>query len=269
MQPETAAVEALPAAFCAEHLDVPSQGTCPRCGRFVCGRCLTPPSDVCRDCQRRLLDALPSAEPRARWASWAMRARASVALGSVVLTVCMLARLEEGRPTLEDAEVFDGISLALVFPMLLSMVVSALLFLRWLHLMVRTANTLGVSQESTAWAMGCWFIPLVNLFKPYALVRDLRKTLGGAAGEGLLQAWWAVWVLSNVGNRLSTSLSQRVENDASMFAPSLVADLLVESLILAGAVLCIRVMREVQSLLNSRVAEFAEAPKEGRPSAEG
>ena len=224
---------------------------------------MIPTSDVCLACQRRQLHTLPSGEWRARSVTTALKLRAGVSAVSVVLEAWLSARLEGGIPSTEDAAVYDTLSGVVALVMILSMAACALTFLRWLHLAVRTANMLGVSQDSPRWAVAYWFIPLANLIRPYQFLRDLRRALGGPAEERLLQWWWAAWVAASLGNRVSTSLTQRVENDGSLFSAALVTDIAVEATMLVGAMLCIRVVREVHSLLEDRVADVVGPRRNG------
>jgi hypothetical protein len=52
----TAAAEATP--LCALHPDLPSAGTCARCGRFACGGCFRPDAGLCAECALRVVDPL-------------------------------------------------------------------------------------------------------------------------------------------------------------------------------------------------------------------
>lgn len=62
------AVEFSPSAeaTCPEHPGKPSNGTCPRCGRFVCSNCNLLEGE-CGACRLRQLQALPLAGGRARF----------------------------------------------------------------------------------------------------------------------------------------------------------------------------------------------------------
>ncbi len=43
----------------------------------------------------------------------------------------------------------------------------------WQHRAATAGRTLGIpSHYSPAWGVGCWFVPVVNLWMPYAAVRD-------------------------------------------------------------------------------------------------
>ena len=82
----------------------------------------------------------------------------------------------------------------------------AVLFLRMLYKAVQRAQGFATpfTYVSPGWAVGYWFIPLMNLYRPFEVVKALFKACtaeaGGkpAAGEQLLSAWWALFLLSNI-----------------------------------------------------------------------
>ena len=86
-------------------------------------------------------------------------------------------------------------------------VLIAVLFLRLLYKAVQHARVFATpySYASAGWAVGYWFIPIVNLYRPFEAVKALFKACaaeaGGegkpAAGEQLLSAWWAMFLISN------------------------------------------------------------------------
>jgi len=100
-------------------------------------------------------------------------------------------------------------------------VLIAILFLRFLYKAVQQAKGFATpyAYASAGWAVGYWFIPVVNLYRPFEVVKQLFKACtqqaGGkpAAGEQLLSAWWAMflvsnlagWMLANSNNDFSTT----------------------------------------------------------------
>jgi len=87
-------------------------------------------------------------------------------------------------------------------------VVIAVLFMRFLYKAVQQARgfTTPYTYVSPGWAVGYWFIPIMNLYRPFEAVKALFKACaqqaGGdgkpAAGEQLLGAWWGMFLVSNV-----------------------------------------------------------------------
>ena len=106
-----------------------------------------------------------------------------------------------------------------------TVVVVAILFLRLLYKAVQQAKGFMTpfTYVSPGWAVGYWFIPIVGLYKPYRIIHALfaacAKEAGGdakpAAGEQLLSAWWALFVIGNLAGwavaRMDTDFSDRAQ----------------------------------------------------------
>lgn len=65
-------------------------------------------------------------------------------------------------------------------------------FIRWLHLAYRNLDAMapGVRRHKVGWAIGAWFVPFLNLWRPKQIVDQVHRGTGGAA-FGLITAWWA------------------------------------------------------------------------------
>jgi Domain of unknown function (DUF4328) len=76
----------------------------------------------------------------------------------------------------------------------------------WQHRAQSNARlmTAGTTTFTPGWAVGWWFVPIANLFKPFQTVRELWKaSLGGAGWReirtwSLLGWWWGVWIAGSV-----------------------------------------------------------------------
>lgn len=254
--PETAPV-------CADHEGEPSTGTCERCGRFLCARCKPSHAGVCAPCLARQVQALPFTWARTQWASAALLTSAVLSVPVIILNLWLYLRFDNGSPSLEDAEAFDHLNELLAFLALLTMLATVVLYLRWLRLIVKTANALGLSNESTGWATLCWFIPFANLFKPIEVVRGLWQALGGPPEkQSLLTAWWATWIIGNIITNVANTFARGDSASPTSLSVSLLTGVLSEGLSIAAAVLCIRVIRDMEWLLAARRAE-AEAAMTG------
>lgn len=91
-------------------------------------------------------------------------------------------------------------------------IVVAILFLRLLYKAVQRAKTFAApySYVSPGWAVGYWFIPLINLYQPFRVVKALFASCAQeagpnakpAAGEQLLSGWWGMLLISGVAQRV-------------------------------------------------------------------
>ncbi|MFI4967838.1 MAG: DUF4328 domain-containing protein [Gammaproteobacteria bacterium] len=103
-------------------------------------------------------------------------------------------------------------------------IVIAILFLRLLYKAVQRAKGFAVpfTYVSPGWAVGYWFIPLMNLYRPFQVVQALfaactqeaGPAAKPAAGEQLLGAWWGLFLLGNIASRMlassTTDLNSRI-----------------------------------------------------------
>jgi len=260
--PSAASAAAAPEVTCLEHPGFKPVGTCSRCGRFVCARCETW-GDFCAACEYRRLRELPSLARWARRARWTLGMGALAALAGVVLNGWLSFQLHEGVATSADASVYYRLAPLLEVPVVVATGLSALLFLRWLHLAVKTARLLGLDPGTTpAWAVAWWFIPLANLYDPYWVVRGLWLSLGGSRkGSAALSAWWTAWVLGGIAwaVKASTFWAARTSEEPLQLTSAMLAGLVTGVLITLGALLCIRVISQIQSQIDECMDEVADA----------
>jgi hypothetical protein len=69
----------------------------------------------------------------------------------------------------------------------------------WQHKAASAGRALGIpSRYSPAWGVGCWFVPVVNLWMPYGAVRDCLPP--GHPQRARVLHWWLAlmlaWILS-------------------------------------------------------------------------
>lgn len=91
---------------------------------------------------------------------------------------------------------------------LLALIVTGVIFIAWLYRARRNAEAFNaeVHRHRPGWAIGGWFVPIMNLWVPYQVTTDIL--LAGEAptaqrrGYLLIRAWWAGWVISIIGLRL-------------------------------------------------------------------
>src|SRR3954463_16165575 len=79
---------------------------------------------------------------------------------------------------------------------------------RWIYRARANAHALSHDMTiSPGWAVGWYFVPIANLFKPYQAMREIwyASSFGGEDGPvGLLPLWWALWLAGSVLGRLGS-----------------------------------------------------------------
>jgi hypothetical protein len=120
-------------------------------------------------------------------------------------------------------------------------------------------------EYTPGWAVGWYFVPFANLFKPFqATVEIYKATDPGADAQSwrwrpvpsFLNWWWGVWVLSNVLGGAIGRLSLTSHPSALAFASTLeVIDGLLDVALSVLAVRVVRTLAERQEQ-KARVAAF-------------
>lgn len=86
---------------------------------------------------------------------------------------------------------------------------AAATFLMWLYRVQANLPALGIADARWGpwWAIGCWFVPVMNWVVPFMVVRDLWKASGPEARPGSwrnlptppqLWCWWGLWLMGGL-----------------------------------------------------------------------
>lgn len=105
-------------------------------------------------------------------------------------------------------------------------------FCLWLYRAYANLRALGhprsALEHSPGWAVGFFFIPFVNLFMPFRVVREVwvksdprvrtreDYLFGPPVSTALVLAWWLTWIGSNVLDRVARRLTLRASDAASL-----------------------------------------------------
>ena len=102
-------------------------------------------------------------------------------------------------------------------------ITSAVTFIQWnrrayfnLHLKVNHLS------HSEGWAAGSWFVPIINLYRPYQIMKELYQetdyllTKNGMTSRdslaiGSLGWWWTLWIISNILGQFIFRYSMKAE----------------------------------------------------------
>lgn len=212
------------------------------------------------------------AAKRAWWANGLVGAcvlLSVISIGSALLQVRLLGRIDAGE-TVSDSEtetndlVYGGIALVQTVVYL----AAAVVWLMWLHSAYSNLFLVGrrTADETPGWAVGYWFIPFLNLFRPYRIVKELwlrstdmnvEPSVKDQPAPSLVSVWWGVWILGSIVGRLLSRRMLKAETVDSLIEATwigMVDDLIT---ILAG-ILAILVVRRIQQFQDSWPPETAD-----------
>lgn len=109
-------------------------------------------------------------------------------------------------------------------------VASGIVLLMWIYRASFNARQLGAEdmQFSPGWAVGWYFIPFLNLWKPYQAMKEIWQASANPANwraesiPSLLGWWWLFWVASNLVANASFRMSLRAKEMDALLAANVV-----------------------------------------------
>lgn len=106
---------------------------------------------------------------------------------------------------------------------LIVFIVSAVTFIQWfrrayynLHLKVNYLS------HTEGWAAGSWFVPFVNLYRPYQIMKELYQetndlltkkqlSFNQNLSTNFLGLWWSLWIISSFIGKFVFKYSQKAD----------------------------------------------------------
>ena len=125
-------------------------------------------------------------------------ATASTCLTASVLGRAVRIRAEQGRDAYDwSLGLYYAGELLTSLSLLAGFVTGSM----WLHRARRNAEVMepsGVHRRRAGWAWGGWVTPVVALWFPFQVVRDVRRALTPLSTAGLVGFWWTLFLVSEV-----------------------------------------------------------------------
>jgi hypothetical protein len=106
---------------------------------------------------------------------------------------------------------------------LLVTIVSGIIFLCWTYRVCKNAHSLNMAQQTSTpgWAVGWYFIPIANLWKPCTALREAwlascHPDLQRENGASLISFWWSIHILCVALGQISMQMARRLGEDAAI-----------------------------------------------------
>lgn len=85
---------------------------------------------------------------------------------------------------------------------------------RWIYLASYNASIAAPSPDriTPGWAVGWYFIPIMNLFKPLTAMQEIWKASVGIVQRtensvpGWITLWWGLWVILNIADSMASNI---------------------------------------------------------------
>ncbi len=136
-----------------------------------------------------------------------------VSIVSDFAEIRLLTRAINGElVTRNEAQSSDDRQQLLAIATLIATIGTGVVFLAWMHRSYRNLPALRASglKFSPGWAVGAWFVPFLNFWRPYEITAEMSRAshpdyVGDDADAWpaaplppYLGVWWAMWILGGV-----------------------------------------------------------------------
>lgn len=150
-----------------------------------------------------------------RFVIFMLRAYLATAVVAILLSSVSLATGRTNRPQSNDLSPWDATQAVFALIQLAVLVATGTGFLRWIHRAHVNTRTMGATglKYSPGWAIGWFFVPILNLWKPLNAMKQLWQASSNPDSwrseppAPMLNTWWTLWLLSNILGQISIRLS--------------------------------------------------------------
>lgn len=158
-------------------------------------------------------------------------------------------------------------------------IATAVLFIIWFHRAYRNLTVLGAAapRYRRGWAIGGWFVPFVNFWRPKQVANDIWRasepTAPPAQGRAweqrplprLYALWWGAWIVSILLANRAFRLSLSAEELDELRALN-IAYLISDGFDVLAAVLAVAVVRRTTQRQQRRAEAIGLVPGRGIPA---
>lgn len=156
---------------------------------------------------------------------------------SNIYQLILIKRIAVGNYTEEEVVSNDQRHTMIAYIYLGILVITAIVFIFWFRRAYRNLDLSGRAntQHADNWAVGCWFVPFLNLYRPFEIMKEIWiKTqqsipnLLNTKSSQIIGIWWVTWLVSsiiaNIGNRFISQSS--IEDYITSVKVQIVSDVL-------------------------------------------
>lgn len=149
-------------------------------------------------------------------------------------------------------------------------IVAVVLFLCWTYRIARNVRALGAAglSISSGWAVGWYFIPIANLWKPYEAMEEIWRASAAPANwkaqerGAILPWWWMLGLIANFGSYLSFKMTVAAKTPTELWNAALLV-MFVNGAEVVWCALALALVRKITGMQLAQHAAQAAAPTVG------
>ena len=143
----------------------------------------------------------------------------------IVFSLMQLKLLSQEHFSMQNAAANDLRGREVAVLQVLLYIVTAVVFGRWIYLAHRNLLSLGARylQFRPGWAIGSFFVPIINLWAPYQAMRDLAKASRSPSHWELedtppvIIIWWVLWLIVEFMDRGTAGTGLRAQTAPDLY----------------------------------------------------
>ena len=208
---------------------------------------------------------------------WIVLAMEVISLFSNYFQYDLLNQVSDGNPLLmDDANANDSRVQLIAVLYLMVFIVSGITFIMWFRrAYFNLHNRVDFLEYSEGWAAGSWFVPIMSLFRPFKIMKEIyqvllrilhKKEIKTNVSTQFLGWWWFLWVVNGVIGQMSFRLSMHAET-LNELIKSTTIEMIGNVLGIPLAILTVKVIKDASILetevdLSPEVIASQEIPQE-------
>ena len=175
-----------------------------------------------------------------------------------------------GEALRRDAVHADSVMAAVGVVQLVSLTATVVVYLVWFYRVRINAEVFDPfgHEMGRAWTGWGWFVPLVNLWFPRRIMLntwDASRPAGSRTSHGLVNAWWAMWIITLVVGRAGFVSYREAETVVDLYVAA--GDVLFADVTgLVAAVLAVLVVLRLTRMQNEKALRGPVPPGEPVPA---
>jgi hypothetical protein len=121
----------------------------------------------------------------------------------------------------------------------------------WLYKVRTNAEALfpaGRHARNQGWVWGGWVVPVVSLWFPFQIVRDVARDPREVIGSAVIGWWWAMWLIALFTNQIGAALVSGVDIDKGAVSALGTAETINGLFVVVAFVLWVLTIRRISRL---------------------
>ena len=188
-----------------------------------------------------------------------------IVLDSVELMLLQRAKTDNSMEVINLITTSDLIQLIFAGIYLVILVLTYIFYIQWFR---RAYYNLHFQSDylsySEGWAAGFWFIPVLNLYYPYKIMKEIFSETLSVLGKSeddfpraLLRTWWFLYILGSVISQIASRLQFRADDIDELIKGDMIS-IAGSIVVIFAAIFAVKVIRRYEPLQEELYATSQE-----------